>query len=122
MPRYGSRYYDFSTEDDRIVIRATHPKAKQVLWDWAGDYGSTKDRGASQLYGTKEVASHGDWSPWIWRLDVDGVKSLRKSLTLGLANKFRFRVSSFDARRYHELLEGVSRAAKDALANLGVPE
>ena len=67
----------------KIRIRAKDSTAKQVLFGWAGDYGSTKDPGAIELYGNGTRRGSGDNEVWEWKLSHAGVKSLRAGLAEG---------------------------------------
>lgn len=107
-------YFKVETSPGYLVLRASHPKAKQILWGWAGDFGSTKDPGAIQLYGDNDNDQPwcGDWTVWKWKLDKAARSSLLASLTSGLRDPARFEISRFDQRRYTELIQILSGAGK----------
>jgi hypothetical protein len=80
-------FYSVSVKKCAVKIRARATDAKQVLWGWAGDYGSTKDPGAIELYGNGTRQGHGDHEIWEWNLSQAGVNSLMKGLVLQLSDK-----------------------------------
>lgn len=115
-----SRYYHFELQHGLLLIRASHPRAKQVLWGWAGDYASTRDEGAIQLYGREDFVARQerdevrgpmsvDWAPWLWRLDTFGVRSLRQAMELELADPAKYESKAFEQRRCRELLAGIEK-------------
>lgn len=65
-------------------VATNNDHAKQAIWGWAGDYGSTKDRGAIELYGS------GGGRRWTWSLSAAGVTSLLGSLRLFLRDPMKY--------------------------------
>jgi len=106
-------YYTVEKAGDKIVIRASDPDAKQTLWGWAGDYGSTHDSGAIELYGTDVPGvGYGDNKLWEWNLSANGVESLVKSLKLQQRDPKRYEASKKEQTCARELLAKMKKAAQ----------
>lgn len=80
-------------------VATNNDHAKQAIWGWAGDYGSTKDRGAIELYG-RDV-SHRRWA---WSLSAAGVTSLLGSLRLFLRDPAKYDGNKSEIAASRELL------------------
>jgi hypothetical protein len=105
-------HYVMGRDGEHVRVIANNPTAKEVLFGWAGDYGSTKDPGAIELYGQARPGApwRGDLTEWVWKLSPAGVRSLRRSLCLGLKEPERFEVSELLAKLRRVLAAGASRA------------
>lgn len=95
-------YYSVAMDGGTMVVFARDERAMQVLFGWAGDYGSTKDRGAIELYGQRATGG------WRWRLSPAGVQSLTRSLKEQIANPARYETSATELRMVKELLHKVT--------------
>jgi hypothetical protein len=84
-----------------VVVRS-HADDAYAITGWAGDYGSTRDPGAMELYGSWRAGGE-----WEWKLSEGGVRSLKNGLQEGLAEPKRFDLSRSESSRYKELLEGL---------------
>ncbi len=96
-------YYTAAMDGQHLVLFARDDRAKQVLFGWAGDYGSTGDRGAIELYG-QQAGGNG----WRWRLSKAGVQSLVRSLKTQIADPARYETSATEMRMVKELLHKVT--------------
>lgn len=106
-------YYTVKKVGGEIVIRASDPDAKQTLWGWAGDYGSTHDSGSIELYGTDVPGvGYGDNKLWEWRLSAKGVESLVKSLKLQQKDPKRYEATRTEQTCARELLAKMKKASK----------
>lgn len=89
MTRSEARqFYSAKREGDRIVLRATHPQAKQALWGWAGD-GSQDDMLRYGREATPGQNWRGDYTLWEWKLTVSSARDLA----------FRLRYQDSDAAK-----------------------
>lgn len=91
VQKNGKGGADISTNNDH---------AKQAIWGWAGDYGSTKDPGAIELYGRKVNPRR----RWLWSLSPAGVTSLLSSLRLYLREPQKYADSKSEIAASKELL------------------
>jgi len=98
----------------KVVVRARDVDAKQVLWGWGGDYGSTKDRGAIELYGRGTGRGAGDNEVWEWKLSRAGVASLQRGIRAQVENPKKYDVTP----RENKLAAGLSLKIRKAQANL----
>jgi hypothetical protein len=103
MPGY---YSVKKNKDGTVDIESNNPTAKQALWSWAGDYGSTHDEGAIELYGTDTpYGGPGDRKRWRWHLTPKGIASVTRSFQLQLADPKKYDSTPAENACARELLK-----------------
>jgi len=101
-------YYSVKKNDrGGADIAARNSHAKQAIWGWAGDYGSTKDPGAIELYGRGTRRGEGDREQWEWSLSAAGLTSLRNALVENIRDLKRYDTGKQELAAIRELLRKI---------------